>query len=282
MSCGVYECVASAVVVVLLYLLLDYIWHRELLSSKDRAVFITGCDSGFGRALAERLDSLGCQVFAACFTEKGIAELSNGFHNVHPLQLDVTNTDSIVEAYNKVKHILQGKQLWGVVNNAGISGTGGPIEFIFRKELLNTFNINMASMAEVGRVFLPLLKESRGRLVNMVSMAGRVGMYNMGQYSASKFAMEGYSDCQRRELDPWGISVSIINPGYFRTAINNPEQLRKEKEAQWELVSEEVREGYPEYAKRSVAYAENLLTKVMSESVYKVQSCGCLRARTVR
>jgi len=156
------------------------------------------------------------------------------------------------------------------VNNAGISGTGGPIEFIFRKELLNTFNINMASMAEVGRVFLPLLKESRGRLVNMVSMAGRVGMYNMGQYSASKFAMEGYSDCQRRELDPWGISVSIINPGYFRTAINNPEQLRKEKEAQWELVSEEVKEGYPDYANRSVAYAENLLTKVMSDSVYKV------------
>ena len=84
-----------------------------------------------------------------------------------------------------------------MVNNAGTIGTGGPIELLTRKDILDTFNINMVGMAEVGRIFLPLLKKSRGRLVNMISTGGRVGLPEMGNYVASKYAMEAFSDVQR-------------------------------------------------------------------------------------
>jgi len=248
----------------MLYVWLDRIWHREMLPATNKAVFITGCDSGFGRALTERLDSLGIQVLAGCYTERGEAELRQGFHNVYPLHIDTADTHSIEQAYSTVKNILKGKELWGVVNNAGISGVGGPIEFITRKDLLDTFNVNMAGMAEVARVFLPALKQSRGRLVNMVSLAGRISLPDMGQYTASKYAMEGYSDCQRRELAAWGISVSILNPGFFRTGIIDPDKLRKGKEAQLENVDEDVKKSYPDYAERSVSYASKyVMGKVM-------------------
>merc|ERR1712004_192526 len=97
-------------------------------------------------------------------------------------------------------------------------------------------------MAEVGRVFLPLLKQSRGRLVNMVSIAGRVAGLDMGAYTASKYAMEGYSDTQRRELKRYGINVSILNPGLFRTGLLDPEVYKRAKTEQWENTEPEVRE----------------------------------------
>ena len=87
--------------------------------------------------------------------------------------------------------------LWAVVNNAGISAAGGPLEFLTRRDFARVFDVNVFSMAEISRVFLPLLKKSQGRLVNMTSMAGLLATPIDISYSASKFAAEGLSDTLR-------------------------------------------------------------------------------------
>lgn len=259
------------ILVIAAYFIWDYLHHKQLLPFKNKIVFITGCDSGFGRALVEHLDSVGCHVIAGCFTVKGKSELSNAtFKNVNSVHIDVGDTASIEEAYTQVKTILNGKELWGVVNNAGIVGAAGPIEFVFRKNLQATFNINMAGMAEVARVFLPLLKHSRGRLVNMVSILGRFGARDLSVYVASKYAMEGYSDCQRRELAEWGISVSILNPGVFATNLVNKEVFTASMQAQYDAVDEQIKHAYgTDYVQQAVKNAVKLTTGG-SPHLYKV------------
>ena len=84
-----------------------------------------------------------------------------------------------------------------MVNNAGIGSAGGPLEFQTRRDFSRVFDVNIFGMAEVSRIFLPLLKKSQGRLVNMTSMAGLLAMSLDIPYSASKFAAEGLSDTLR-------------------------------------------------------------------------------------
>ena len=95
--------------VVVVYKLLDHIarlWRVDNYS--DRYVFVTGCDSGFGQALVQRLDSLGCHVFAGCFTEKGETELRKVCsERVHPVPIDITDHDSVRNAYELVRDKLQ-------------------------------------------------------------------------------------------------------------------------------------------------------------------------------
>ena len=86
-----------------------------------------------------------------------------------------------------------------MVNNAGVSGVGGPLDFLSKKDFVDVFNVNVFGMAEVTRTFLPLLKRSRGRIVNTTSMAGLLAVPSDKPYTASKFAAEGLSDALRFE-----------------------------------------------------------------------------------
>lgn len=182
-----------------------------------KTYYVTGCDTGFGRILTENLSKRGHRVFAGCYLEKSMGELRK-LRNVDPLKLDVTNDESVKRAAKSIERLLgpsDGK-LDGVVNNAGILVTPGPVEWTPSSAYRKMLEVNVVGMASVTRSVLPLLRKSRGRIVNVASIAGRVGLPTQAAYCASKYAVEGYSEVLRKEMLPWGITVHIIEPGVFK------------------------------------------------------------------
>jgi NAD(P)-dependent dehydrogenase (short-subunit alcohol dehydrogenase family) len=135
-----------------------------------------------------------------------------------PVILDVTDPDSIEAARRLVTEAVGGAGLRGLVNNAGISQPS-PVEIMPLDALREQLEVNVVGQIAVTQAFLPLLRRARGRIVNISSVGGRVASPALGAYSASKFAIEALSDTLRMELHPWGIHVSVIEPGSIRTEI---------------------------------------------------------------
>lgn len=137
---------------------------------------------------------------------------------VEPIPLDVTDQPSIAHAVRLVAESLGTAGLTGLVNNAGIAIVG-PLEAIPLDQLRKQLEVNVVGQIAVTQAFLPLLRQGRGRIVNMGSIAGRATLPIMGPYCASKYALESLTDALRLELQPWGIHVSIIEPGAIATPI---------------------------------------------------------------
>ena len=135
-----------------------------------------------------------------------------------PIRMDVTDAPSITAARGEVKRALGGKPLIGLVNNAGIPAAG-PLELVPLAELRRALEVNLIGVVAVTQVFLPLLKASRGRIVNMSSLSGRTALPFLGPYAASKFALEAISDSLRRELSSVGVEVIVIQPGNIQSKI---------------------------------------------------------------
>jgi NAD(P)-dependent dehydrogenase (short-subunit alcohol dehydrogenase family) len=182
-------------------------------------VVITGVSSGIGRAAALELDRRGYRVFGGVRKQEDADAISaDASERFTPLILDVTDADAIKRARETVDAALGDEPLAGVVNNAGV-GSGGPIEAVDIDELRQTLEINAVAPVAVTQAFIPRLRASRGRVVNISSIGGRVSQPFLGPYSASKFALEALSDVMRRELRPWGIHVALIEPGNVKTRI---------------------------------------------------------------
>jgi NAD(P)-dependent dehydrogenase (short-subunit alcohol dehydrogenase family) len=209
-------------------------------------VVITGASSGIGHACALDLDRRGFRVFGGVRKEEDAEALRGaGSERLTPLMIDVTDADAVTRAREEVDAALGDEPLAGVVNNAGI-GVGGPLEFTPIEELRRQLEVNTVAPVDVARAFLPRLRASRGRIVNMGSVGGRVGQPFLGPYSASKFALAGLSEAWRRELLPWGIHVALIEPGNIKTRI-------------WEKGSsqvEELRANLPDEGRR--LYGSNI------------------------
>lgn len=182
-------------------------------------IVITGASTGIGEACALYLDELGYRVFAGVRQPAdGDALKAKASARLTPILLDVTNEASIDRAAKAVEDTVGAAGLAGLVNNAGI-GVGGPLEILALADLRTQFEVNVIGQVAVTQAFLPLLRKSRGRIVNMGSIAGRAAMPFMGPYSASKFALEALTDAMRLELQPWGIRVSIVEPGAVESRI---------------------------------------------------------------
>src|SRR3954453_8097293 len=183
-------------------------------------VLITGASTGIGEATALKLDEAGFRVFAGVRKpedgERLKAKASDRLSCVQPL--DVTDHDSIARARAQVESELGGVPLRGIVNNAGI-GSGGPLEAIDLDEFRKSLEVNLGGALAVSQAFLPLLRRSGGRIVNMSSIGGRVAQPFAGPYITSKFALEGLNDVLRRERMEWDIDVIAIEPGTIATPI---------------------------------------------------------------
>lgn len=189
------------------------------MASSRGAVVITGASTGIGHASALHLALLGFEVFAGVRRDEDAERLrAAGNGSIEPLRIDVTDQPSIDAAAERVRDALGGGRLAGLVNNAGIA-VPGPIEFIPVDEFRRQIEVNLVGQMAVTQAFLPLLRRSRGRIVNIGSIGGRVALPLLGPYAASKHAMEGLSDSLRRELRPAGIEVSLIRPGPIATEI---------------------------------------------------------------
>ncbi len=181
------------------------------------AVVITGASTGIGRATALFLDRNGFQVFAGVRRDADAESLrKEASENLQPIQLDVVDGRSIEASRKKVEEALGDGGLAGLVNNAGIS-VGGPYEFLDLDELRRGLEVNFVGPVAVTQAFLPLLRKRRGRIVNVSSIGGRSAFPILGPYNASKYALEAFSDSLRLELSPWGMHVSVIEPGAIAT-----------------------------------------------------------------
>ena len=148
----------------------------------------------------------------------GEALAAKGGPSLIPITLDVTDELSIARSVEAVRLVVGEAGLGGLVNNAGIV-VGSPLEVIPLAQLRKQLEVNVIGQIAVTQAFLPLLRRGRGRIVNMGSIAGRGTIPLMGPYSASKYALEALTDALRMELQPWGIQVSIIEPGAIATPI---------------------------------------------------------------
>ncbi|KAI8503165.1 Retinol dehydrogenase 5 [Branchiostoma belcheri] len=211
----------------------------------EKSVLITGCDTGFGNLLARRLDQLGLRVFAGCLTEAGVAELRQACsERLQPIQMDVSSSDSVRQAFLVVKDSVGSKGLWGLVNNAGILGPLGSVEWPSIADYQAVLNVNLLGLIDVTKTFLPLLKKSRGRVVNVASAAGRTAVPFQGPYTVSKYGVEGFSDILRRGMRCFGITVHVIEPGKFSTGVCTKETIRRNIYGCFESLSPETREEY--------------------------------------
>jgi NAD(P)-dependent dehydrogenase (short-subunit alcohol dehydrogenase family) len=178
-----------------------------------KVVLVTGASSGIGEAVSVALQSLGCTVYAAARRTGRMAHLAN--RGIRVLPLDVTDPASCRAAVDRIAEESGGVDV--LVNNAGY-GSYGAVEDVPLREARAQFDVNVFGCAELIRLVLPYMRERRsGRIVNISSMGGRIHTPLGGWYHATKFALEGLSDCLRLELKPFGIDVVLVEPGGIRT-----------------------------------------------------------------
>ncbi|MFL5822130.1 MAG: SDR family oxidoreductase [Solirubrobacteraceae bacterium] len=176
------------------------------------SVLITGAARGIGRATALRLAQGGWQVFAGVRrAEDGEALASEQAGRITPLELDVTNADHL----DALERALP-EELDALVNNAGVVVIA-PVEGVPLSELRRQLEVNIVGQVAVTQAVLPRLRASKGRVVFISSVSGRVATPMSGAYNASKFGLEGLADALRMELAPWGIRVVLVEPAQTDT-----------------------------------------------------------------
>ncbi|KAA6212064.1 SDR family oxidoreductase [Streptomyces albofaciens JCM 4342] len=185
-----------------------------------RAVVITGASTGIGKECALRLEERGFRVFATVRKrqdgEKLRAEATSA--RLHPVLMDVTDEKSIQTAAAEVARSVDEQGVWALVNNAGTC-VAAPMECVPPEGLRQQLDTNVVGPLAVTQAFLPQLRRTRGRIVNVSSGLGSVVIPYLGAYATGQFAKEAMSDALRRELRPFGISVSIVRPGAIATPI---------------------------------------------------------------
>src|SRR5689334_11995538 len=170
-------------------------------------VLVTGAARGIGRATASRLAAAGWNVIAGVRrAQDGDSLASSAGGRIRPIPLDVSDSEQIAALEPELTSGLD-----ALVGNAGIF-VGGPIETVSPDGLRRLLDVNVVGQAAVAQAVLPHLRASKGRLVFVSSVSGRISTPMFGAYSASKFALEAMADALRMELAPWGIRVSLIEP----------------------------------------------------------------------
>jgi NAD(P)-dependent dehydrogenase (short-subunit alcohol dehydrogenase family) len=177
-------------------------------------VIVTGASTGIGAATARELARRGFHVLAGIRRDQD-AEAIRG-PGIEPLLLDITHTEHVRTLATRVDQDPEGRQLRAVVNNAGM-GVNVPIEAFPVDEWRKLFEVNLFGHIAVTQAVLPALIRSRGRMVNISSVGGKVAMATYGPYAATKFALEAVSDSLRRELAATGVQVVVVEPGAVST-----------------------------------------------------------------
>lgn len=234
-----------------------------------KTAVVTGVSSGIGLATAGMLSRRGVHVFGSvrrASDAERVAAACDG--NFTPLVFDVTDEKLIERAAGEVRARLGGERLFGLVNNAGIA-VPGPTLHLSVADFRHQIEVNLTGAFAVTRSFLPLLGADRslngcpGRIINVSSVGGRRGLPFMGAYVASKHALEGWSECLRRELMLYGIDVIVVGPGSVATPIwdkaeeidLSPYQTSDYRDALLKFRDKMLRDGRKGYPPERVAAA---------------------------
>lgn len=191
--------------------------------------FITGASKGLGLSLVKKLLNQGYRVAA---TSRSLGDLSKAVDNHSeqflPLAVNIKNEESVQEAIEKT--ISTFGKIDVVVNNAGYGLLGG-LEELSDQEARDNFEVNVFGSLNVIRKTLPYLREQQsGHILNISSIGGFTGSFpGFGIYCATKFAVNGFSESLAEEVKPFGIKVTIVQPGYFRTSFLTADSLAAPK-----------------------------------------------------
>ncbi|SFU75211.1 NADP-dependent 3-hydroxy acid dehydrogenase YdfG [Pustulibacterium marinum] len=233
--------------------------------SNKKVWFITGTSKGFGLALTKLALSQGHQVIA---TSRSIEELKNSItekqDNFLPLKVDITSDKEVKNA------VQQGIEKFGridvVVNNAGYSLVGS-MEEITDKEFRQTVNVNLFGTVNILRNVMPhLRKQQLGHIINIASNAGYVGFANATSYNASKFAVVGISEALAQEVNDFGIKVTVVAPGQFRTSFMEKGSMQFAKNRISVYGLDKAEELWTNYSGQQIGDPEKLV-KILAEIV---------------
>ncbi|RZI49519.1 oxidoreductase [Lactococcus kimchii] len=237
-------------------------------------VLITGASSGIGYQAAELLAQKGHQVYGAARRMDELESLKK--FGVNPIYLDVTNQASCEEVVRAI--IEKEGKIDALINNAGY-GSYGAVEDVSLEEAQRQFEVNLFGVARLTKLVLPHMRKNKfGRIINISSMGGRVTTYFGAWYHATKYALEAFSDALRMETKPFGVEVSLIEPGGIKT--------------QWGFIAadhlaESAKGGAYEKAAQKAAigmrrqYSGNMMSdpKIISKTILKALDSRKPRAR---
>ncbi|KAK3742600.1 hypothetical protein RRG08_023432 [Elysia crispata] len=241
--------VLMLILVLVLVVLAQFRRPPLMVATGFKAVLITGCDQGFGYMLAKRLDGAGYKIFAGCLDAEGEGAVTlqkEASPKLEVIQLDVTQDDQVEKARVTVVDSLEGRVLWAVVNNAGMA-SHVEFELTPKAHFRKMVDVNLIGLVNVTRAFLPLIRATRGRVINISSMAGRTGVPGFTAYSASKYGVVGFSECLRREMVHFGVKVILVEPFIYKTAMGTARNVVNQNDNFWEMADPGIRRDYGEY-----------------------------------
>lgn len=253
--------------VLALLLLCGFLWNYKgqlkIADITNKYIFITGCDSGFGNLAARTFDEKGFHVIAACLTESGSTALkAKTSERLHTVILDITDAESVKRTAQWVKNQVGEKGLWGLINNAGVLGMLAPSDWLTVEDYREPFEVNLFGLISVTLNMLPLVKKAHGRIVNVSSVGGRISISG-GGYSPSKYAVEAFNDSLRRDMKVFGVHVSCIEPGMFKTQLSESSKITERQLAIWKHLSPDIKQQYGE------SYIEKRMAKLKSTSAFR-------------
>ncbi|NBA88325.1 SDR family NAD(P)-dependent oxidoreductase [Emticicia sp. CRIBPO] len=216
-----------------------------------KTVLVTGASAGIGKATAIYLAQNGYHVYAAARRTEKMEELK--VHGIRPVALDVTKEESIVSCVNQV--FSEAGKIDILINCAGL-GSYGALEDVPMSEARNQIEVNLFGTARLIQLVLPQMRKNKsGKIVNISSVGGKVGLPMGSWYHASKFAIEGLSDCLRNEVKPFGIDVIVIEPGGTKsemTAIGAADMMRVSGKTVYKDFAKSIEKMYSAMEKNAV------------------------------
>ena len=181
--------------------------------SNSGIALVTGASSGIGMEAARRLKAAGFAVYGAARRVERMRELEAD--GIHVVSLDVTDEASVQDCVRSI--LAREGRIDVLVNNAGY-GSYGAIEDVPVSEAKTQFEVNLFGVARLIQAVLPGMRDHKfGRIINISSMGGKIYTPFGGWYHATKFALEGFSDCLRLEVERFGIDVVVVEPGGIKT-----------------------------------------------------------------
>ncbi len=220
-----------------------------------KSILVTGASTGIGRNLAETLAENGYHVYAGARKDKDLAAL-DAIDNITAVRLDVTKQDQVDAVIELIGD--KGTGLYGLVNNAGVGGGGEVVETPIEDQTF-VYTVNVEGVYRTTKAFAPLVIESKGRIVTTGSIAGTIAAFpGFSAYAGSKHWIEAYTDSLATEMEPHGVSVSVVQPGNYKSNIRRSSVARSFERARATggEVTEEMQKAYDATAERELSYKE--------------------------
>lgn len=183
-------------------------------SGTQKLTVVTGASTGMGASAARELARRGFHVLAGVRRDRDADAIRSA--GVEPVFLDITEPEHVEALAARLAD--DPRPLHALVNNAGIQ-VNAPVEALPMTEWRRVFEVNLFGHVAVTQALLPALLRSKGRVINISSVGGKVAMATYGAYAGAKFALEAVSDSLRREVEPLGVQVVVVEPGGVRTEI---------------------------------------------------------------